>query len=185
MREIRTILLNGCSSSGKSTLAALLQSSLPGMWVTYGLDTLSAGLPAPPPEPGAHLVAEMARNLDVLDDEFGAFVARANARDVCVVLDWVCQRGRRDHDRWRAHLGPALFWVNVHTPLPVLEERERLRGDRAPGLARFQFPLVHRDVPADLTLDTHAFGPQAAAAQVCDALATAGGRPPIPSPQGV
>jgi len=44
--------------------------------------------------------------------------------------------------------------VGLFAPLDVLEARERARGDREIGLARWQYNRVHRGVAYDLELDT-------------------------------
>jgi chloramphenicol 3-O phosphotransferase len=47
-----------------------------------------------------------------------------------------------------------LHLVGVFAPLDVLEERERRRGDRLIGLARWQFDRVHAGIDYDLVVDT-------------------------------
>ena len=47
-----------------------------------------------------------------------------------------------------------LFLVGVFAPLDVLEARERQRGDRLIGLARWQYDRVHKDMTYDLEVDT-------------------------------
>jgi len=47
-----------------------------------------------------------------------------------------------------------LFLVGVFAPLEVLEERERARGDRLIGLARWQYERVHAGIAYDLEVDT-------------------------------
>ena len=42
----RVLVLNGGSSSGKSTLARALQTALPGVWLRLGVDTLVEACPA-------------------------------------------------------------------------------------------------------------------------------------------
>lgn len=42
----RVLILNGTSSSGKSTLARALQSALPGAWLQFGVDDFIRALPA-------------------------------------------------------------------------------------------------------------------------------------------
>lgn len=47
-----------------------------------------------------------------------------------------------------------ILFVGVRCPLAVLEQRERDRGDREIGLARYQFDRVHRHGIYDLELNT-------------------------------
>jgi chloramphenicol 3-O phosphotransferase len=45
-------------------------------------------------------------------------------------------------------------FVGVFAPLEILEERERRRGDRLIGLARWQYGRVHRNRRYDLEVET-------------------------------
>jgi len=55
--------------------------------------------------------------------------------------------------------GFTLHVVGVFAPLDVLEARERERGDRLIGLARWQYDRVHRGKSYDLSLDTSSATP--------------------------
>ena len=70
---------------------------------------------------------------------------------------------------------PVLF-VGVRCPLAVAEQRERARGDRAPGGARVFHGLVHALVAThgryDLEIDTSTCSPEEGAARIQEALAT-------------
>jgi chloramphenicol 3-O phosphotransferase len=57
---------------------------------------------------------------------------------------------------------PALF-VGIHCPLEVVEQRERARGNRTLGQARAQFYRVHRHGLYDFEVDTSKNEPQACA----------------------
>lgn len=60
--------------------------------------------------------------------------------------------------------------VGLFAPLEVLEARERERGDREIGLARWQFDRVHRDITYDLEIDATATTPLENAQQIRDAF---------------
>ena len=62
--------------------------------------------------------------------------------------------------------GLRAFFVGVHCQLEILEERERNRGDRQIGLARWQFDRVHRYGAYDFTLDTSLLSPEQGAEQL-------------------
>lgn len=55
--------------------------------------------------------------------------------------------------------GFELHLVGVTAPLEVLEAREAARGDRLPGLARWQYPRVHKGVDYDLEVDSSRLTP--------------------------
>lgn len=60
--------------------------------------------------------------------------------------------------------------VGLFAPLDVLEARERTRGDRALGLARWQYDRVHRDIAYDLKIDAATTTPMENAQKICDAF---------------
>lgn len=60
--------------------------------------------------------------------------------------------------------------VGLFAPLEVLEARERRRGDREIGLARWQYGRVHQGVSYDLEVDTSTASPAACARMIRDAF---------------
>lgn len=52
-----------------------------------------------------------------------------------------------------------LFLVGIFAPLDILEARERERGDRLIGLARWQFDRVHKNMKYDLIVDASTASP--------------------------
>jgi len=74
-------------------------------------------------------------------------------------------------DAWREELGD-LEWllVGVFAPLPVLEERERIRGNRITGEARAQVDTIHAGVEYDVTVDTATQLPEECAGVILAAL---------------
>ncbi len=60
--------------------------------------------------------------------------------------------------------------VGLFAPLEELEARERQRGDRAIGLARWQYDRVHRGVVYDLEIDTTMTSPMESARIIRDAF---------------
>jgi chloramphenicol 3-O phosphotransferase len=74
-----------------------------------------------------------------------------------IIIDDVAERGAPDVARWRAALqGYNVLWIGLTAPLEVLEARERTRSNRAPGMSRAQFKVVHKGVDYDLFFDTDA-----------------------------
>jgi chloramphenicol 3-O phosphotransferase len=59
-----------------------------------------------------------------------------------------------------------LFRVGVFAPLDVLETRERERGDRLIGLARWQYDRVHKGMRYDLEIDASRATPMACAERI-------------------
>jgi chloramphenicol 3-O phosphotransferase len=157
----QVIVLNGGSSSGKSGIARCLQAVLPDAWLTFGVDTLFAALPAglrEGPEgielaPGGEVrVGPEFRALEAAWIEGVAAMVRAGAR---VIVDEVFLGGAVSQRRWRRALdGLGVLWVGVRCAGEVAAGREVARGDRVPGMAAAQAELVHREVVYDLEVDT-------------------------------
>lgn len=83
--------------------------------------------------------------------------------DVFVDPEWL--------DGWRRELA-GLDWllVGVVAPVDVLEERERARGNRIAGEARFQFDVIHSGIEYDVTVDTARQSPDECARAILSAL---------------
>jgi chloramphenicol 3-O phosphotransferase len=154
---VRAIVLNGGSSSGKSSIAERLQAILPGLWLHIGVDTLIEAMPAT----GAGIGFAADGTVHV-DDEFRtvesawmtgvAAMVRAGAR---VVIDDVFLGGPASQQRWRNALGDLeVLWVGVRCDSTVAAARELTRGDRVPGMAASQADSVHQGVGYDLEVDT-------------------------------
>jgi chloramphenicol 3-O phosphotransferase len=94
----------------------------------------------------------------------------ARAGNSCVVNDVMLsaadQRSYTD-----ACTGIELHFVGLHAPLDVLEHRERDRGDRVVGLARWQYPRVHNGISYDFEIDTAKRLPDQIAREIAFALA--------------
>ena len=73
-----------------------------------------------------------------------------------------------------------LRFVGLFAPLPVLEARERERGDREIGPARGQYGIVHRGMNDDLELDTATLTPMQCAEAICQAFGLVGATTPDP-----
>lgn len=179
------IILNGVGSAGKSSIARALQGLARRPLLHVAMDSFLEMLP-----PGAwnspegivfeRLVDEsglpevairsgplVARALAGLRGAVAALAAEGND----LVVDEVLFGAGPDVEDYRRRLAPfRVRWVAIRASLAVLEERERARGDREIGLARWQYERVHRGMTYDLTLDSGALGAEACAAAIRDAF---------------
>src|SRR5262249_39741195 len=95
-----------------------------------------------------------------------ASVAAMAAEGADLVVDEVMW-DPADLDDYRRRLaGHALHVVGLVAPLEVIEQREKARGDRVLGLARWQYDKVHAGIAYDLQLDTSAAAPAALAGEI-------------------
>lgn len=158
------IVLNGVGSVGKSSVARALQaiSREPLLHVQMDafLDMLPERLQDDPST--FQFVPEVEASVPSVRIDVGpvgqrllvgmraAVAALADAGNSLVVDD-VMLGGEAEEYR-RLLSGHRLYLVGVFAPLEAIEARERQRGDRMIGLARWQFDKVHKDVVYDLEI---------------------------------
>lgn len=160
---MHVIVLNGGSSSGKSSIARHLQELLPEPWLHLGADTMVEALPPSLRSGGEGIggltdgdgtveVGPVFAALDAAWTVGVAAMARAGAR---IVVDEVFLGGAASQTRWRAALeGLEVLWVGVRCDPAVAADREAARGDRMAGMAAAQAEAVHRGVGYDLVVDS-------------------------------
>lgn len=79
--------------------------------------------------------------------------------------------GTVEVEEWKQGLKDYnVLYVGVVTPLEILEERERARGDRCVGSARAQYYKVHENVAYDLEIDSHAYSLEENVTKIQEAL---------------
>jgi len=168
----KILLLNGASSSGKTSLCKELQAVLDAPYIHLEEDRFVYGT-----YHGRYLqpgIVEQTFSRTMLGyyRSLGAFVSAGHnvladtglyskdLRDVCVT-----------------ELAPLTVWlVGVRCSLPELERREQARGDRQAGLAREQYETIHADVLYDIEVDTSLLSVNECALQI-KALVESGASP--------
>jgi chloramphenicol 3-O phosphotransferase len=164
--KIQAIVLNGTSSSGKTSVAQELQGLLPGSWLTLGVDTFLTTLPPALRTSesgilfGSEGQVEVGEEFARLDRAWSLGVAAMVRAGAAVIVDEVFLGGHRSQDRWKSALaGLPVIWIGIRCSTEVAEARERGRTDRAAGMARIQADLVHAEVTYDLMVDTDTESP--------------------------
>lgn len=152
----RVIVLNGASSSGKTSIARKLQELLPEPYLLFGVDGLIEASPGGGDldiaADGGIVVGPEFRRLENAWYAGVAAMARAGAP---VILDEVFLDGSASQARLAAALdGLPVRWVGVHCDVSVAAAREAARGDRVVGMAARQAELVHTGVSYDVEVDT-------------------------------
>jgi chloramphenicol 3-O phosphotransferase len=171
---LQIIYLNGPSSSGKTTLAKALQHAFEEPFLHVGIDKIIGWMPekinnwtggeAPlgyswkkSMDAAGNPIQELqagpyAQKIGKTFQEVVLALAKMGHR---IVIDDV-SFGKQQLDEWKKTLeGFHVLWVGVNAPLPILEQREKERGNRILGSARGQFHKVHVDASYDLEIDTH------------------------------
>ena len=149
----KIILINGASSSGKSTLARALQKQLDEPFWHLSIDHLreSGVLPLDRVRAGDFVWKSMRPAF--FQGFHNALPAIAAAGNNLIVDHIVETRA------WMTSLLSLLgsvdvYFVGIHCPLVELERRELARGDRRIGEARNDFETIHDFVSYDLELDS-------------------------------
>lgn len=162
----RLVLLNGPSSSGKTTLAQAVARRLPTPWLMLPVDLFHQVRTRP--------------DADLTDREWHDVFHRtraayhralvgAAASGMDVLGDHVLNEPWRLDDLLRLSRGLDVLLVHVTCSTRELRRRERARGDREPGTAVLQQRLVFQHGDADLTVDT-TYGPDEPAAALLELI---------------
>lgn len=164
------LFLNGTSSSGKTTLARILQDRLGAVYLHVSFDHFASMLPPRFNLTGEENWAKAADEWDkvlppLLTGFNEAVAALANAGNNLIV-DHVLLGEHNARQCARALAGHSVLFVGIDCPLPELERREARRGDRPPGLVGYQFAHIHVPGIYDLRVDTG----EASAEECADAI---------------
>ena len=179
----QVVILNGVGSVGKSSTAQALQEIAARPFLHVSMDSFIDMLPARTFGHSDGLTFEtieeegkpsvvirsgkiVARAMHGMHHAIAALAGQGND----IVVDDVMM-GEGEGDEYRRLLSKfGLRMVGLFAPLDVLEARERGRGDRMIGLARWQFPRVHRGLSYDLEIETSATTPLENAQRICTAF---------------
>jgi chloramphenicol 3-O phosphotransferase len=179
----RVVLLNGPSSIGKSAVAKALQRIAVRPMLHVQMDSFIEMMP-----PGSFGNAEGYRFVTTVVDgkpvtaiESGPLMEtvmnamrHAIAAMAAAGADLIVDDVEWEPDillEYRQLLAPYEFYaVALKAPLAVIEARELARGDRVPGLARWQYDRVHAGKVYDLEIDIGAMSPEEAAGRIKDAF---------------
>ena len=187
----KIIILNGSSSAGKSTLAAMLQQLLAEPYQCIALDQFRDGMPgryrgfnSPTGTPGAdglNIVPTTLGDEPVTAIRFGDFGQRvlrgmrraiaAMAREgVNVIVDDVVLEKSFVEDYAATLAAFDVTIVGVRCAADVVDQRELSRPGRFPGTAAWHFDRVHEHAVYDVEIDTSTHTPRECAELVMAVL---------------
>lgn len=165
-RTARIVLLNGVGSAGKSSIAKALQAITRDVFLHVQMDAFFDMLPAASIGHPDGVTFET-----IQDDDHPSVIIRSGpvaqrafrgmrhgiaamaAQGNDLIVDEVLL-GETWTEYARLLVPFQVFLVGVHARLDTLEAREKARGDRLIGLARWQFERVHNGMVYDLKIDT-------------------------------
>lgn len=148
------VVLNGTSSSGKTTLARAVQKLAPRVFLNFSIDSILSTLPE-------SAIERIVAGADISDLNYPKLV---HAYYACVrqllelghdlIIDNAVTVPYHVEHLEAAIAGNRAILIGLHCPPEVLAERERIRGDRRLGLAALQHPRIHSLLRYDLEIDT-------------------------------
>ena len=165
MAQPDVILVNGCSSAGKSSICRALQQALAAPHVLSGLDDFVFRLLPPQlhgTAAGVYFETLEDGSVPVRFGPAGQAMQRAFHRSVAevaraglpVIVDEVILGPELLEDWLVALNGLQVLFVGVRCDLEELKRRELARGDRQPGQVQSHFQLVHAHGDYDVEVDT-------------------------------
>ncbi|MGW2403261.1 phosphotransferase-like protein [Streptomyces sp. NPDC001739] len=157
----KVILLNGTSSSGKSSIAQALLDMLDGTWFHMPVDAFHA-MRCKGPIADEDLQAEIDRTCKGFHRAVAGMAAGGNN----LIVDYPLSRRWRLLDLLDVLVPEDTILIAVRCPLPELERRERDRGDRQLGLAAMQYDQVHSHELHDLDVDSGLLSPEECARRI-------------------
>ena len=189
----RIILINGTSSSGKTTLVRKLQGTLPDLWLEMGIDRFAYALPGRVQgqltwpqlfryvRPDGRSDGPFSIETTPLGNRFisGLHATAAALADVGlnVIVDHVILERAWLEECARLWAKLDVLFVGVRCPLEVVLRLELEREEaRTQGQAEAQFEVVHRWATYDIEVDTSVLTPDEAVARIMAAFGGLTGR---------
>jgi chloramphenicol 3-O phosphotransferase len=165
---VTTVVLNGASSAGKTSIGLALQERWNGPLLLTGIDSFLAGWSdryfAGPGEPASSgfSVVPVDGGLLPQPGADGRRLYRAAHRawlgvhdsGLDQVVDHVLLDGASKAHAQRVLSGPGFLWVGVRCDVEELVRREEARGNRTAGFAAGTAAVVHTGMTYDLEVDS-------------------------------
>ena len=155
----KIIILNGTSSSGKTTILQALQNELCEPYLNVGIDKFIWMLPKryldrPLWDDVLGLATQAGTLGHQLFSSMHKTIALLSRQGMNVVADHVLVEPEWLRECAELFAPLPAYLIGIKCPLPILVVRERLRKDRTLGQAEAQFNLMHTHGVYDLEVDT-------------------------------
>ena len=193
-QEGQAILLNGTSSSGKTTLAKVLQQKLKEPYLYVSLDQYRDSLPdkyrglnSPPGTTGydgLNVVPIDSKDGEKISSiQFGRYgkkvlhgmrlsSAGLVREGLNIIIDDILLEASFLDDYLKTFNNLKLYFIGLFCALETVEKREASRIGRFPGTAQSQLEVCHAHGVYDLSLDTSILSPEDCAAKIIHRLAS-------------
>ena len=179
----KVVILNGTSSSGKTSLARAIQRLAKGPVLRVSMDDFLEMMPprfanddeafsfrlVPDAAPAEVEIGTGSYGEALMRGMRGSVAALADQGLDLVVDDVMLGSGDQAHYR-KVLARHAVTFIAVRCALKTAEQRERDRGDRDVGMARWQFTRVHASRDYDLEVSTDEVSPDEGARVILGAV---------------
>lgn len=175
----KIIFLNGCGSSGKTSIARAIQHESSDLWLSFGVDTFIDMIPFGRQESYLKFIPGQNERGPTMHAESGSegvklfsgmpkFAEMLAAKGNNLIIDEVLF----DEEALKAYVyhlkAYTVYYIGVFCDLEVMQEREVLRRDRCVGLSNDQIDRVHQGAlnSYDFKVDTTAISSFEAARRI-------------------
>lgn len=146
------ILVNGTSSSGKSTLCQALQQRLDTPFWHFSSDHLiEAGMH--PKTQFANGTYNWTEHRPLFFDAFHRSIASFSEAGINLIVEHIIEEPEWAHQLANFLASSDVFVVSAKCPLKELVRRKKMRGDRMAGEAEYHLK-TYSYAPADIEVDT-------------------------------
>lgn len=163
MNRGKIILLNGVSSSGKTTLSNELVKLMPS-YFHMSIDDFDVFIEKMEDRNNNHLIPVETEYF------FHRTIAMFSDKGINLVVDHVLHDKYTREDCLEVLANYPVLFVGVHCDLDELERREMARGDRSIGQARKQLEYVHKNDLYDVEINTFSDGMEACSNKVVESV---------------
>jgi chloramphenicol 3-O phosphotransferase len=175
MKTGKIILINGTSSSGKTSIVHSLQNLLEEAYLEAGIDKFIFMLPErylerPLWDDVLGLASRAGAAGHALVKGMHQAIRALSLAGVNVIADHVLVEPAWAQECASLFADLPAYLIGVQCPLEVLEARERSRKNRTLGQARLQFAVIHKFACYDLMVDTSVLSPMECARQIQERL---------------
>lgn len=148
------IVLNGTSSSGKTSVATELQDLLPELYLYFSIDAILYALPKSALLRMTTGQAISDLNYRQLEESYYRCVRTLAEAGHNLIIDNTVTNERAARLLIESVRPFPTALVGIHCLPEELGRREKIRGDRAPGESAWQLQKVHQHLRYDLQIDS-------------------------------
>jgi chloramphenicol 3-O phosphotransferase len=173
MNKGKIILLNGVSSSGKSTLVQKFCERMPD-YLKISLDDVGGlifAMRGQRRKPAtSELVYHTNQGLFLKPFLFHRIINSVHEFSYNIIVDAVIDNDDVLNDFYSIFNDTKVIFVAVHCPVDELEKREKERNDRPIGLAKSQLEKFHQNINYDVEVNTFSNSADECVSKIIDCL---------------